>query len=391
MEQKKRYHDRDDAQRNVRRKSRPDDTKFGDPQPPVIKIEDSPPLTSTEVRAEVRAEPAGTTIVLSMATEHQLPILGTITSPQPAVPPPRILPTPHFSPPIAPLEDVRKRLLEHEIHFRQVSDKAWTPEEADRLDRDEGSKYVAFQQQQNNWCPPELPTYRKYGKDTPHPPPGDTPHLFGPPSYGMHESELILPKYNEGPRPITRVKLNSSRRPAHYKNHPGLGPADPRLARSPPRRDPPVEPRGQEILSVAPQRQNPLPLVPRYPPIEALIPRQRWIDTVSPEVQAQAQNQNQNQGPEQNQGLVQDQEFCQRDTKDDDDDDDESPVLLQYPVGDGYFATINVRVERHAEAAARHFLSANARRKTDYKEVTPEWLARLVAETVADEKQRLRD
>ncbi|KAG0349751.1 hypothetical protein BG005_010712 [Podila minutissima] len=67
---------------------------------------------------------------------------------------------------------------------------------------------------------------------------------------------------------------------------------------------------------------------------------------------------------------------------------DEGPVLLQYPVGDDCFATISVRVERGAKAAAR-CLPVNVRLKTDYKEVMPDHLGRLVSETVADEKQRL--
>ncbi|KAF9212308.1 hypothetical protein BGZ59_006922 [Podila verticillata] len=381
MEQKKRVHDRDDALRNVRRKSTPDDTRLDDPQPPVIKIEDSPPLT-TLTPTEVRAEPAGTYIVVSTVTEHQPPTLGTTISPQLALSLPLILPAPHFNSPVAQLEAVRKRLLEHEIDFRQVKDKAWTPEEADHLDR-----YVALRQKRNNWGSPELPTHHKYGKDTPRQPRlGDTPHLLGPAGHGMHERELVFLKYGKALRPFDPVNLDNDLCPAHYKARPGLGPVDPRLARSPPRADPLVEPRGQAILPMAQQRQGSLPVASRPLPIEALDRSQRWMDTVPP--QAQAEDQDQNQGPKQYQYLVQDQGPCQPDTKD---DDDEDPVLLQYLIGDDCLATISVYVERDAKAAARRPLPVNTRRMTDYKEVTPDRLGRLVAETVAHEKQRLCD
>ncbi|KAF9391795.1 hypothetical protein CPB97_005432 [Podila verticillata] len=377
MEQKKRVHGRDDAQRNARRKSSPDDTRFGDPQPPVIKIEDSPPLTPL-TPTEVRAEPARTSIVVSTVTEHQPPILGTTISPHLALPLPLILPSPHFNSPVAQLETVRRRLLEHEIDFRQVKDKAWTPVETDHLDR-----YVALRQKRNNWGPPELPTHHKYGKDTPRRPrPGDAPHLLGPAGHGMHERELILPKYGKAPRPVDPVNFDGDPFLAHYKVPPGLEPVDPRLAGSPPRLDLLAEPRGQDIQSMAQQRQDTLSVAPRHFSIEAMVPRQRWMGAIPP--QAQDQNQGQNQGPKQNQG----QGPRQPNTKD---DDDEDPVLLQYLVGDGCFATISVYVERDAKAAARRLLPANARRMTDYKEVTPERLGRLVAETVANEKQRLCD
>lgn len=404
--------DQDDAQRNVRPKNTSDDTEAGEPQSLVITIEDSPtvgPLVTTETLVWTPTAP----FVVPAVTEHQPPVLTTTSSqsaePLPILPAP--LPTTHAAP---DLEAQRERLLGHEDEWIHG-------ETGYHLDQTYDSKYVALRPKRGSWRPPPCPPLPpleslKYGKDPPpSPQPGGTPQLFGLSEYGgplyswLHLSPKS-PKYDNDPPHHTQpadprlafrapekrdspvepsgqdltvapqkqdpLALTQRRNPPvepKGQDRPPAAPQnqDPPLA--PQRQDPPVEPRGWDI-PVAPQRHDPLPVAPqRQLPIEVLFPRCRWRDVVSlrNQVQNQDQDKNRDQRPHQPEPEY-----------------DEGPVLLQYPVGDDCFATISVRVERGAKAAAR-CLPVNVRLKTDYKEVMPDHLGRLVSETVADEKQRL--